>query len=532
MFMKSGKNKSLSVIGVTALLSVFIFIEIADAKCLSTEERSSACRYPQGDSWCSENDKNNPYAYSDSCLSRSNPSQTTTSIARVNTPGDGFLALRSDPSAKIGTRLDKIPHETKLKLENCNFDSSWCKTTYDGKSGWVFTKYLQYKKEKTETKTVENQSRTRGESDSFSQGNSTRSERAAAAATIMGGFLTALFTGNFTIEPANKPANTSSEEPKKPEKAEAEADLLISNYPDSGKNLDKCYPENRQRDIPRNHTMWFWKPEKKDNVEYHKETVAHLISLSEDNIALNCKISDAGYKIVPYASVESIVNNQIRSKGYEGDFFDFERLQLILIIRIIASNDILKGKKADSMYMQTLDSFAGKFVEMHHKNHEFRMPAEFNGMPFKKAFNLRMEGKKTSAAVTNLAGDNIPILANVHEVTLVSSDDKKTFVLSSNIRLKGRYIVKVKFTQEITAALKTNLGGPIFQAFTDQMLRDTERKDYYVDFFLNEENGYKDKKIVDFSYLILGNVSTLGFSAGLNVKAMNFNVNILGVIKE
>jgi hypothetical protein len=63
----------------------------------------------------------------------------------VNTPGDGFLALRTDPSIRIGSRLAKIPHGTKLDLGECTNDSSggrWCRTRYGGQSGWVFDRYV------------------------------------------------------------------------------------------------------------------------------------------------------------------------------------------------------------------------------------------------------------------------------------------------------------------------------------------------------------------------------------------------------
>jgi len=63
----------------------------------------------------------------------------------VNTPGDGFLALRSDPSSKKGYRVSKIPHGTKINLLDCvksyTTDHSWCKTTYNGESGWVSSKF-------------------------------------------------------------------------------------------------------------------------------------------------------------------------------------------------------------------------------------------------------------------------------------------------------------------------------------------------------------------------------------------------------
>jgi uncharacterized protein YraI len=66
-------------------------------------------------------------------------------VVAVNSPRDGFLALRSDPSAKVGSRLDKVPHGTELHLSQCvktESDIPWCKTVFNGKEGWVFSKYV------------------------------------------------------------------------------------------------------------------------------------------------------------------------------------------------------------------------------------------------------------------------------------------------------------------------------------------------------------------------------------------------------
>jgi uncharacterized protein YraI len=69
----------------------------------------------------------------------------TVNKATVNTPGDGFLALRSEPSLSVGTRLLKIPHGAQITLGECvapSHEDRWCKTTYRGTSGWVFARYL------------------------------------------------------------------------------------------------------------------------------------------------------------------------------------------------------------------------------------------------------------------------------------------------------------------------------------------------------------------------------------------------------
>lgn len=70
--------------------------------------------------------------------------------ARVESPRDGFLALRSLPSSEIGDRLTTIPHGARVALGACgpvtsaNRRGRWCQASYGGYSGWVFDGYLIY----------------------------------------------------------------------------------------------------------------------------------------------------------------------------------------------------------------------------------------------------------------------------------------------------------------------------------------------------------------------------------------------------
>ncbi len=68
---------------------------------------------------------------------------------RVNTPGDGYLALRTLPSSERGQRILKIPHGTFVSIYNCRAVSyvgsrrgRWCQTVYEDNQGWVFSGYL------------------------------------------------------------------------------------------------------------------------------------------------------------------------------------------------------------------------------------------------------------------------------------------------------------------------------------------------------------------------------------------------------
>lgn len=74
------------------------------------------------------------------------------SVAWANSPGDGFLALRSHPSTSTGRRLARIPHGAQIALGACNPASQvpggrvgqWCRTRWGGMEGWAFTAYMSF----------------------------------------------------------------------------------------------------------------------------------------------------------------------------------------------------------------------------------------------------------------------------------------------------------------------------------------------------------------------------------------------------
>lgn len=81
------------------------------------------------------------------------PTAPVIQTARVSSPGDGFLALRSIPDAKNGMMLAKIPHGTNIEIIGCQKTPSqlpgkrrgrWCRTNYNGQGGWVFDAFLSY----------------------------------------------------------------------------------------------------------------------------------------------------------------------------------------------------------------------------------------------------------------------------------------------------------------------------------------------------------------------------------------------------
>lgn len=80
------------------------------------------------------------------------PNNGNTTFARVNSPGDGFLALRSEPDAEYGERLAKIPTGELVELNNCERSKvtiggrtgRWCLVTYQDHTGYVFDAFLIY----------------------------------------------------------------------------------------------------------------------------------------------------------------------------------------------------------------------------------------------------------------------------------------------------------------------------------------------------------------------------------------------------
>ena len=75
---------------------------------------------------------------------------STSPVAYANSPGDGFVALRSDPSVRSGRRITRIPHGASMDLHGCQQSTSavgstqghWCEVSYGGQYGWAFDAYL------------------------------------------------------------------------------------------------------------------------------------------------------------------------------------------------------------------------------------------------------------------------------------------------------------------------------------------------------------------------------------------------------
>ncbi len=79
------------------------------------------------------------------------PTQSTTTrqTARANSPNDGFLALRSEPSTASGYRITKIPHGASFVILGCSKSTNqgkikgrWCQVIYNNQQGWAFDAYM------------------------------------------------------------------------------------------------------------------------------------------------------------------------------------------------------------------------------------------------------------------------------------------------------------------------------------------------------------------------------------------------------
>ena len=72
--------------------------------------------------------------------------------ARADSPNDGFLALRSQPSSRSGARLAQIPHDAVIHIGDCQPVSQvpggrvgqWCRTEWAGMYGWAFTGFMRF----------------------------------------------------------------------------------------------------------------------------------------------------------------------------------------------------------------------------------------------------------------------------------------------------------------------------------------------------------------------------------------------------
>ena len=76
--------------------------------------------------------------------------QLANSTVTVDSPRDGYLALKEGPCITPCRTLAKIPHGTTINLGTCreNIETAdrrrghWCNTSYAGYSGWIFDAFV------------------------------------------------------------------------------------------------------------------------------------------------------------------------------------------------------------------------------------------------------------------------------------------------------------------------------------------------------------------------------------------------------
>src|ERR1035437_9289902 len=61
-------------------------------------------------------------------------------VVANTTPPDAFLALRTDPSSKIGRRIETMPNGTALEVLKTNSDGWWyVRVVASGNEGWALS---------------------------------------------------------------------------------------------------------------------------------------------------------------------------------------------------------------------------------------------------------------------------------------------------------------------------------------------------------------------------------------------------------
>jgi hypothetical protein len=96
-----------------------------------------------------QNKKTNNVPTINNPLTNTAPPTSNKVTARVNSPNDGFLALRTEPSAETGERILQIPHGATVTVQGClpkgpGKKARWCRVDYNGNVGWAYDGFLIY----------------------------------------------------------------------------------------------------------------------------------------------------------------------------------------------------------------------------------------------------------------------------------------------------------------------------------------------------------------------------------------------------
>ncbi|MGV0951729.1 MAG: lysozyme inhibitor LprI family protein [Azonexus sp.] len=97
-----------TVIGHGAIVLFFMaFYGSVGAECGSTDNASSACRYPAGDAWCTRHGGGNLYAYKDNCVAEKS-SAGTNLATRPPAPAKSWSPVVGKDCAKANTAVEHL----------------------------------------------------------------------------------------------------------------------------------------------------------------------------------------------------------------------------------------------------------------------------------------------------------------------------------------------------------------------------------------------------------------------------------------
>ena len=90
------------------------------------------------------------YGVPSSLIGLGSPSRVYPYTAYVNSPGDGFLSLRTEPSARRGALSLRMNHGNQVTVLSCRSEQAviddrygrWCRVRYGGRVGWAFNGFL------------------------------------------------------------------------------------------------------------------------------------------------------------------------------------------------------------------------------------------------------------------------------------------------------------------------------------------------------------------------------------------------------
>jgi len=152
-----GRSKAVSVLlGVLALV-ILLFIGFAAFVILKSDDKKTDSKATPTVSQTPDSKIADLQKQIEDLKNKNSPTPAATQIpqattARVNSPNDGFLALRSAPNSETGYQITKMTHGSTVDVLGCQSYSvkigsrtgRWCQVNYGGQTGWAFDAWLDY----------------------------------------------------------------------------------------------------------------------------------------------------------------------------------------------------------------------------------------------------------------------------------------------------------------------------------------------------------------------------------------------------